>query len=496
MTQEVAKTRAEIVRKFCRTVLWIDDDIHLHDGMNSGVDPLPKLFRDKLAEFEGNGLLCHLKEFPHVLAGKKSDHYATTDAAAEAIKSCVTLARQADVVIVDWKLGDVESSQHAQKIISQLLGPDKGFRVIVVLSKDAPADSDFKGLDESFKAMTEDDSRWQNGTGQFLLSLRKDDFANTSLFDCICKALQKVYPDYLHLAALEIAGRIKELTPNWFSAIPSDSDYGLLIDRANKMATKATAETWQKDIQDCVVSNLLEDLTSIILGDSLKSLREDVLSPSNNPEGEIAGSIAFEDASLTNAVKGCLKDVDPTRLTKGPYQQLRGSSQSPVAKKIIRGVESFTEFCEAQSAILHSSPKIMPGAIYSGLDGDDDNILVCIAAACDCERVKAKKLLCLRGVPLLDKTENGKFVSCYDQIGMVAGGRMVLRFNGKSYVFRFETESLVLKPKAELVDKIPQGAFRRDIVNRLASRYLNYVRRVGVNQPELSRNLRKEEIDE
>ena len=65
MTQEVAKTRAEIVRKFCRTVLWIDDDIHLHDGENSGVDPLPKLFRDKLVEFEGNGLLCHLKEFPH-----------------------------------------------------------------------------------------------------------------------------------------------------------------------------------------------------------------------------------------------------------------------------------------------------------------------------------------------------------------------------------------------------------------------------------------------
>ncbi len=73
---------------------------------------------------------------------------------------------------------------------------------------------------------------------------------------------------------------------------------------------------------------------------------------------------------------------------------------------------------------------------------------------------------------------------------------MVLRFNGKSYVFRFVTESLVLKPKAELSDKIPQGVFRRDIVNRLASRYLNYVRRVGVNQPELSRNLRKEEIDE
>ncbi|MBQ9343661.1 MAG: hypothetical protein IJT88_00415 [Kiritimatiellae bacterium] len=494
MDAEVLKTRNEIVRKFCRTIVWIDDGINLQEGLTVRKPQDSPLFLEKLKEFSAAGLLCHLQGFPQVEDSEEDDPFSSE--VGNEVEKCAKLALQSDIVIVDWMLGSVDSSKYAQEIVKRLLGDKQGFRFIVILSQ-KPPERGFPGiLDSTFASIAGVDGLWKNKTGQFLLSLRKDDFANTSLFDCICKALQRVYPDYLHLAALEIAGRIKELTPNWFSAIPSDSDYGLLIDRANKMATKATAETWQKDIQDCVVSNLLEDLTSIILGDSLKSLREDVLRPSNNLEGEIAGSVAFEDVSLTNAVKGCLKDVEPTRLTKGPYQQLRVSSQSPVAKKIIRGVESFTEFCETQSAILHSGPKIMPGAIYSELDGDDGNILVCIAAACDCERGKAKKLLCLRGMPLLDKTENGRFVSCYDQIGMVAGGRMVLRFSGKSYVFRFETESLVLKPKAELVDKIPQGAFRRDIVNRLASRYLNYVRRVGVNQPELSRNLRKEEIDE
>lgn len=494
MDVEVSKVRNEIVRKFCRTILWIDDGINLQEGLKvrRPVDSL--LFGEKLKEFSEAGLLCHLQGFPQVEDSEGDDPFSPE--VGNEVEKCAKLALQSDIVIVDWMLGSVDSSKYAQEIVNRLLGDAQGFRFIVILSQKPPERGFPNVLNSTFEPIVGENGLWKNKTGQFLLSLRKDDFANTSLFDCICKALQKAYPDYLHLTALEIAGRIKELSPNWFSSIPSDSDYGLLIDRANKMATKATAETWQKDIQDCVVSNLLEDLTSIILGNSLKSLREDVLCPSNNLDGEIASSVAFEDVSLTNAVKGCLKDVGPTRLTKGPYQQLRGNSQSPVAKKIIRGVESFTEFCEAQSAILHSSPKIMPGAIYSGLDGNSGNILVCIAAACDCERAKAQKLLCLRGEPLLDKTENGKFVSCYDQIGMVSGGRMVLRFNGKSYVFRFVTESLVLKPKAELADKIPQGVFRRDIVNRLASRYLNYVRRVGVNQPELSRSLRKEEIDE
>lgn len=494
MDAEVVKIRNEIVRKFCRTILWIDDGINLQEGLKVRKPVDSPLFWEKLKEFSEAGLLCHLQGFPHVEDSEGDDPFYPE--VGNEVEKCAKLALQSDIVIVDWMLGAVDSSKHAQEIVNRLLGDKQGFRFIVILSQ-KPPERGFPGiLDSSFASIAGVEGLWKNKTGQFLLSRRKNAFATTSLFDCICLSLQKAYPDYLHLAALEIAGRIKELSPNWFSAIPSNSDYGLLIDRGNKMATKATAETWQKDIQDCVVSNLLEDLTAAILCEPLQSMQEDVLLPSNNPSEDLVESVSFDDLNLSNEIKGCFKDAAPTRITKGPYQKLRSNDQHPVAKKIIRGVESFTEFCEAQSAILHSSPKIMPGAIYSGLDGNDGNILVCIAAACDCERAKAQKLLCLRGEPLLDKTENGKFVSCYDQIGSVAGGRMVLRFNGKSYVFRFVTESLVLKPKAELSDKIPQGVFRRDIVNRLASRYLNYVRRVGVNQPELSRNLRKEEIDE
>lgn len=497
MTQEVAKTRAEIVRKFCRTVLWIDDDIHLHDGENSGVDPLPKLFRDKLVEFEGNGLLCHLKEFPHVLAEKKKDHYATAEAAAEAIKSCVTLARQADVVIVDWKLGDVDSSQHAQKIISQLLGPDKGFRVIVVLSQDAPADLAFKGLDESFKVMTEDGSRWQNGSGQFLFSLRKGQFKDHNLFDFISEALLDAYPDYLHLAAMEMAGRIKELTPRWFSSLPKNVDAGMLIERSALLWSPKTKGHWREDLQECVLSNLVEDLQTIVMSTPSKALSEDVLRPSNTAGENWEERMSSEDVTVNNRlqfVRDCIKDTPSARLSSSQYKQVSDARNDARTAEIVASIEAYTEFCEMVSCDKELIPKVCPGVVYSGLSEGSNDIAVCISAGCDCARPSS--LLFLKGCRLVEKVVGELKVPDYGKL-KDCGSKTVLRFDKNVYIFYHDASSIFTRKCEELRDPARVvGLFRRDIVNRLASRYMAHIRRVGVNQPTVSRMLRDEVDDD
>ena len=48
------------------------------------------------------------------------------------------------------------------------------------------------------------------------------------------------------------------------------------------------------------------------------------------------------------------------------------------------------------------------------------------------------------------------------------------------------------KQRADLDTKKPKGVYRHDIVNRLVGRYINYIRRVGVNQPEVARWVREE----
>ena len=46
MSEEINAIRNKVVQKFCRTVLWIDDEIHLDQGLAAeGTSPL---FKDKV----------------------------------------------------------------------------------------------------------------------------------------------------------------------------------------------------------------------------------------------------------------------------------------------------------------------------------------------------------------------------------------------------------------------------------------------------------------
>lgn len=496
MTEQVKKTRSEIVQRFCRTILWIDDDIHICDDVKNSVEALPTLFKNKLVEFEGNGLLCHLKGFPKVLAGNKSDPYAKAAAAKDAITTCVDLAQQADVVIIDWKLGDADSSQHAQEIISQLLGPDKGFRVIVVLSQDAPADSAFKGLDESFKAMPEDGCRWQNESGQFLLSFRKEQFKDHNLFESISEALLAAYPDYLHLAAMEMTGRIKELTPRWFSSLPTNVDAGMLIERSALLRSPNTKEHWREDLQECVLSNLVEDLQTIVVSTPFNALREDVLLPSNTAGEKWEERISSEDVTVNNRlqfVRDCIKDTPSARLSGSQYKQVSDARNDARAAEIVRSIEAYTEFCEMVSCDKELIPKVCPGVVYSGLSEGANDIAVCISAGCDCTRPSS--LLFLTGSRLDEKEVGELKVPDYGKL-KDCGSKTVLRFDKNVYIFYHDASSIFTRKYEELDPARVVGLLRRDIVNRLASRYMAHIRRVGVNQPTVSRLLRDEVDDD
>ena len=484
MDERVKVARKEIVRKFCRTILWIDDEIHIEvsqSGSDSG-SRTPKLFVDKLSEFEQNGLLCHLKCFPQ--SAGKDDFY--DDSADVVARQCVNLARQSDVVIIDWMLGSVDSSEQAEHIIKELLGEGKGFRFIVILSKDAPSDTAYTDLDCSFKVIADTGCLWQNDFGQFLLSLRKDEFASANLFDTICDAFANAYTDYLHLAAMEIAGRIRDVVPQWFSAITSNADLGILVERGNTMTDDGQ---WRDDLQDCISSNLMDDLGTAVLSPELVSLSYDMLKPSNNP----LVKFPERDGDLKNgldSLKACIKDDRPVALHVKNYKKLFPGRSDSEINLLIEGIESFTEFCERRSC-LPAGVVPMPGSVYGDLIDEAGDIAVCISGGCDCKR--SPSLMFLVGKELTGKSE-----PWYDVVAdkSYKGGKTILRFGGKAYVFCAQASSILWKSRMDVCAKKPVGAFRHDILNRLVSRFMYQIRRVAVNQPAISRNLRSEKGDE
>lgn len=483
MDEHVKATRSEIIHKFCRTILWIDDEIDLLKGLES----VNQLFRAKLDEFTAADLLCHLKGFPAV--GEERDHYVANAEVENAINTSIRLARQADVVIIDWKLGDGTTSKYAQKIVSSLLGKGKGFRFIVILSKDAPADTAFHSLDSDFNAITDDGCLWKNSFEQFLLSLRKDEFANANLFDEICKAFLRAYPDYLHLAALEVAGRIKDLSPTWLSSIPANADTGILVERGNTITDSA----WNADMQECIATNLIEDLETVVLSKKLDSLKEDVLKPSNRLTEDALSGFSTQDEGIKNAVLSlgkCLQDDDSQRFPKSSYEKLSENRNDSKIAAVVGEIEAYTEFCEKRSGSDLIGKRICPGAIYEGLSGITTEVAVCITAGCDC--LRSPSLLFLVGQPMPEIDLDGKKVPNYKALRSEKGGKTVLRIKGKSYIFHGAAHAVLVKPREALEHCKVLGVVRQDLLNRLVSRFMSQTQRFAVNQPYLVRKLREE----
>ena len=483
MSEEINAIRNKVVQKFCRTVLWIDDEIHLDQGLAAeGTSPL---FKDKFEEFTKSGLLCHMMGFPETRSG--SDPYASQSEVNEVLQSCVSLALQSDIVIVDWMLGSTDSSEHAERIIKQVVGKDKGFRFIVVLSnKDDFSDSTFVEFDPPFSKSDDFDDLWKNEYGQFLLNLRKDEFKDKNLFDTICNALLKVYPDYLHLAALEIAGRIKEQVPRWLSNIPAGADWGILVERGNTFKR----ESWNTEIQEGIIENLLEDLSLTIQGQALETLNPEMLNYLANERSRTLSSVSateeFQDAF--NALKKCVDAIKPKRIAPERYKELLKWENNNDVKGILESVETFAEFYDIRSCRNYDVGQVCPGCIYEGLNGVSTSIAVCITAGCDC--AWGKSFLFLVGNPI--RTMNSTIPDYSELNDIIKGKRTVLRFNQVSYLFINTADSVLVKKRSEISPLTIKGVVRRDILNRLIGRYMSHTQRFGVNQPEIVRKLRDE----
>ena len=485
MSEIINAIRNKVVQKFCRTVLWIDDDIHLDQGL--ATEGPFSLFRNKYDEFTRSSLLCHMMGFPAVRPG--SDPYVPQPEVDEILPSCKALALQADIIILDWMLGSTDSSVYAEEIVKHVVGKNKGFRFIVVLTNKEPTDSDFIGFDPPFFKRDDSDDLWKNESGQFLLGLHKEDFTEANLFETICSALLKVYPDYLHLAALEIAGRIKDQVPQWLSNIPAGADLGILIERGNA----SERESWNTELQEGITENLLEDLSLTIQEQDLETLKPEMLNHLANEWSGILSNTSASDVALQNAfnaLKQCVDAINPQKFSQGHYQALSNGRSNDKAKDIVKNIETYAEFYDIRSCRDFVSQRVCPGCICEGLTDDDSTIAVCITAGCDCWW--SDSLLFLVGKPMPTTTLNGVKFPNYKELRSMKGKKTVLRFKGVSYVFRNTADSILVKNRTDITSSNLRGVARRDILNRLIGRYMSHTQRFGVNQPTIVRNLRGE----
>ena len=476
-TNKTTELRKSIAKSYCRDVLWIDDEFNPSASDGAGRELYDNCFHPIAEEFASHEILCHLKGFPQI-AGEE-DPYA---ADSNDIEICKRLALKADIVMLDWHLGS-QNPQHSSKIIRELLNHG-GNRFVVILSQAGSLQSEFETeFSDEFSRTNLD--FYQNKSGVFALLLTKADFmkprAGEDLIKKIFDQLANTYPDYLHWAAMEIAGRIKVFSPTWLASIPQNTDLGVIVESLHS----------SEDIGEAIVANLLEDLAEAVDFSKIRSAQQSSFGYDDWPNAEkFDSSLSGDIEKLNSADVERINSVIPRKgkiitplndKTKSCKKISEDARRFPSVTEFFRSVQALGEFCEVRSTPSGQNT-IKRGSIIQ-LSSDNpspDKILVCVSQSCDCRR--AESLLFMMGVA--KDQHSGR------------PGETFLQFKGKNYIFPPSAEHLMVLNVAN-TDRMPEdyavvGRLRELAVSRIISRYWGQATRVGINQPRFIREFRDE----
>lgn len=490
--------RKHIVKRYCKSAIWIDNEIlddQSIDYTNESILRKHFSFFSRIArEFQEEGVSCSLKSFPEFQQG--DDPYAEDK--DQALNACKELALASDIILIDWILGLPDSPDYCIEIVEQVI-QSEGNRFIVILSQADDVEETFKTKFPTFS--TNAHGWWSNDKGAFITVQNKINFkeqsvdsSSTKLLDKIFVLMTEVYKDYLHWTALEMAAKIKEITPKWISSLPVGTDLGVLAEHIH--STESVKET--------IFENLMDDLHFSLDSNHLSCLEDQNLNADkwlekNQFIHEIEqGYKNIQNSSEMDKLKSrvqklipcCVKNIETVSIkakTKA-LKELREYSENhsihPI-KRFLNESDRFVEFCETVSTPSSHDFSLKRGSIFvDKSNGDMQSILICISQSCDC--VRAEKLMFLEGRKV-DKINDQKI-------------NLYIRFNKSLFEFSYGPQTLKVEniEGEPLCRQLPNkkciGYLRRDVVDRLAGKYWSYITRVGVNIPTLERNSRPKEL--
>jgi hypothetical protein len=468
---DIIAVRKKLAKEYCRSILWLDDEIRPDaDGLQK--QKFLNFFVRIADEFSKQHILCQLKGFPQI--NEEGDPYAD---AQSAVSVCTELARKADILLLDWHLGANNPTQ-SKKILRELIS-DGGNRFVIILSQEPQLKTQFEQEFSDDFSLGEEWYRHKNGL--FVLLLTKASFETpgigNSLIDKIYDQLAVSYPDYLHWAAIETAGRIKALAHTWLNSLPVATDVAILAEKIHS----------GESVEEAILENLLDDLKETITLNAISSLNPDNLNIQKWSKFTECQKSVSDDLQLIVDINHRrsyeeLHPVTAKEALKDPKRfkrVLEKHSELASVKQLKASVEALGAFSEIVSVPRKTDSPVRPGTIFQS-NADGSKILVCISQGCDC--IRATNLLFLQGQE--------------DLVGNGESGDTFLQFKDKNYLFKARAENLFsLKvggtPRA-IADWTQVGLLRQQTLTRLISRFWGYSTRVGINQPRFVRDSRKE----
>ncbi len=470
-TNPTTEIRRRISRDLFRSILWVDEQIfsfetNRHGNKEYDYVPFETLFKPVTQELQDAGFLVHLHSFEQSTTEDGFDDEFSAD--SPSLNSAISLSQKADIIILDWHLGNGDDPKNSIKILEALID-SPATRILLILSQ--YSDRFSEELSKSKLSQLKKEERgdtWTTKNGLHLKVLRKkpdgiNRITGDEIIESIFSLLSFYYPDYLHWAALEIAEKIRSHVPEWLQSLPSGTDLSVLQELLHK----------KSEIRSYLPENLFENLVRIASANTLESLSEDHTKRDhwNNRPLFIQDVQRSKVENYINVVKSAkdLRDDLP--------EILGGLANCSGGDEWLKAQLDLIEFCEIMPSVGREP---LPGAIYTPIEPEesDESIYICVSQECDC----------VRGTPLL-------FVRAVRATDIKAVSTS-LRFERYTYRIDSKADNLI---KLDIEDdrsiKLYQkaGQIRTQIAARIISRFWSGTTRPAVNHPTFARALRSGE---
>jgi CheY-like chemotaxis protein len=480
--------RKEIMRRFVRTLVWIDDEIR-PDQIDYRGNPFRSFFYPTAQEFQKKGILIHLHPYPSDPEVDQGDTFSSFTTAS--FDSALKLAKSADIILLDWHLG--RKNPRNSIALLKRLNEDPAIRHVVVLSEYADKFAD-EMRDDNMLTTGGTDSNdlnlfqqkgdaWVNGLGTHIIVMNKQDLSSISadgfcnaIVDSIFNLMSTASPDYLHWTAFEIAGKLRHTIPHWIQAIPCGADAAVISELISD----------KTEARDFIPENLLEDLSHIAKLQALDSLNAQNCQ-SKPYEIQTEANEDPRHKKFVHFLRGALvvdADGKHSSISAKDIKSMRKENNVDIdaCNKFMYSQQIFSEFCEHISKPPGDSPTF--GAIYAVGESvsdaspqDPQQIYLCLSQECDA--VRENNLIMLKGT--IQNATSAK------------EGTTKLSFHKSVFGFLPEANSI---QAAEVIERdgkrqlngfMKIGQLRKATARRILNRYWNYLSRSAVNLPTFAR---------
>jgi hypothetical protein len=470
-TNLTTEIRRRISRDLFRSILWVDEQIFSFETNSRGenkydYEPFESLFKPVTQELQDAGFLVHLHSFEQSTSEDELEDEFSAD--SPSLQSAISLSRKADIIILDWHLGNGDDPTNSIKILEALV-TDPATRILLILSQNSDRFSEelLKSSLSQLRHKKESDT-WTSGNGLHLKVLRKrpdgiNRILGTEIIESIFSLLTCYYPDYLHWAALEIAEKIRSHVPEWLQSLPTGTDLSVLQELLHE----------KSEIRTYLPENLFENLVRIASANTLKCLEADYTKRvfwENRP--------SFIRDNLTSKVDNYVNVLKSAKNLRNDLPEILDGLANCIGGEEWRKAQlDLIEFCEIMPPV---GDEPFPGAIYTRIEPEeaDNCIYICVSQECDCAR----------GNPLL-------FVRAVRD-HVIKAGSTSLRFQRETYRIDSTAENLIklnIEDNRTVSSYQKVGQIRPPIAARIISRFWSGTTRPAVNHPTFARALRAEE---